>query len=51
MHYLKGRHRWVIAVAVGIVLIAVAIVTQISYQELVPLAPGPLPTPPTVGSL
>lgn len=51
MHYLQGRHRWVVAVAIAIVLAAAAIVSNASNQDMVPLAPGPISTPTPFGSM
>lgn len=52
MHYLKGRHIWIIAVAVGLVLVAAAVASFIFQPDMAPLAPGPIvPTPANIGSM
>jgi len=51
MHYFRGRHSWVIAAAVAVVLLVAAIASHIARQDLVPMAPGPIPAQKTVGSL
>lgn len=51
MHYLKGRHRWIIAAAIAIVLAAAALTSYMSRQDTIPMAPGPLPTAETLGSM
>jgi hypothetical protein len=51
MHYFQGRSRWTIALVFAIVFVVLAIVVELVNVDMVPVAPGPLPTPTSIGAL
>ena len=46
MHYLKGKHRWAVALGIVLILTVIAVVAMmVSGWDSVPYAPGPYFTP------